>query len=132
MVLDFIAEHNYHEKMKTKYVKISDDTINIRAKDDLDDDDDVHGFISKRTVFSSKNKNEDDNRHYWRQMQEQMRLCHESGEFAETRLVTRDGEIRVNSVTALLLFTDLSLFDCDDVEVVIVPDSSKQELETRL
>ena len=111
--------------MKSKFVQISKDIINIRANTKPtkaeDEDRAIHGFIENRTVFSDTSSGEQFQNRHWPQIQNYLSESYVSHHHCDVSIMVSDGSVLVNRLMILLLFPEI-LHVCDnDLESVIVP-----------
>ena len=120
--------------VKSRLVKVSDSAIRVRVSNDLEaDDDDLHGFISRRSVFRRTCDEDSYKDTQWGRIKGILQDSHQRNEFCDLSLVVNDGIIQLSRlVTILILPTLLQCGSQDDVEVILLPDYSKQEIEDLL
>ena len=111
--------------LKSKFVQISKDIINIGANTEPtkaeDEDGAIHGFIENRTVFSDTSSGEQFQNLHWTQIQKYLSESYVSHHHCDVSIMVSDGSVLVNRLMILLLFPEV-LHVCDnDLELVIVP-----------
>ena len=120
--------------VKSRLVKLSGDTITVRLqKENEAYEDPVLGFIANRTVFSRSIYEDSFKDTQWRRVQGILQESRERNLFCDLTLVVRDGSITLNRLISILIIP--SLLQCgshDDLEVILLPDFSKGDIEELL
>ena len=115
-------------------MKLSGDTITVRLqKENEAYEDPVLGFIANRTVFSRSIYEDSFKDTQWRRVQGILQESRERNLFCDLTLVVRDGSITLNRLISILIIP--SLLQCgshDDLEVILLPDFSKGDIEELL
>ena len=120
----------------TKFVQISEDIINIRGVTDPneyeDGDEQVHGFVGNQLypVFGGKLFSSElfQNLH-WTQIQNYLRHSYDSNHLCDVSVMVSDGTIVLNRLIVILLFPDVLHVPDDDLELVIVPEYSLDQIK---
>ena len=111
--------------LKSKFVQISKDIINIQANTEPtkaeDEDGAIHGFIENRTVFSDTSSGEQFQNCHWTQIQKYLSESYVSHHHCDVSIMVSDGSVLVNRLMILLLFPEVLHVCDDDLESVIVP-----------
>ena len=120
--------------LKSKFVQISKDIINIQAnteptKAEDEEDGAIHGFIENRTVFSYTSSGEKFQNRHWTQIQQYLSQSYVSHDHCDVSVVVSDGSVSVNRLMILLLFPDVLHVSDDDLELVIVPDYTLDQMK---
>ena len=122
--------------LKSKFVKITKDIINIRANGEpttAEDDEAVHGFIENRTVFGSETSSGDQfQNHHWSRIQKYLRQSYVSNQYCDVNVIISDGTISVNWLMVILLFPDVLNVHDGDLESVIVPDYTLDQIKDKI
>ena len=118
--------------VKSRLVKSSGDNIRVRLQEENESGEDpVLGFISNRPVFSESNDSYEDTQ--WRRVQSILQEGHKNNLFCDLTLVVQDGSISLNRLVAVLIIP--IILQCgshDDLEVILLPDFTRKEIEDLL
>ena len=122
-----------------KFVQISKDIINIRGVTDPnkseDGEEQVHGFIGNQLypVFGGKQSSSEQFQNlHWTQIQNYLRHSYYSNNLCDVSVVVSDGTIQLNRLIVILLFPDILHVPDDDLELVIVPDYSLDQIKDNI
>ena len=117
--------------LKSKFVQISKDILNIRANTEPtkaeDEDGAIHGFIENnngfienRTVFSDTSSGEQFQNCHWTQIQKYLSESYVPHHHCDVSITFSDGSVLVNRLMILFLFPEVLHVCDDDLESVII------------
>ena len=121
--------------MKSKFVQVAKDVINIRADGEPSNAEvkPLHGFIEKRAVFGSEipSGEQFQNRH-WKRIQKYLRRSYVSNDHCDVPIIVSDGTVAVNRLMVILLFPDVLHVHDNDLESVIAPDYTLNQIKVNI
>ena len=137
LCMNFIIKLAWTSKM-ARFVQLSKDIVNIRGVTDPkseDGDEQVHGFVGNQLfpVFRGKlSSSEQFQNLHWTQIQNYLRQSYDSNHLCDVSVMVSDGTIVLNRLIIILLFPDVLHVPDDDLELVIVPDFSLDQIKDNI